>query len=543
MLSTGNLTVSTTNSADDTLSLPSFQMSAVSHFYVEFDCQLMSLVVAGETLTNETDVSYASRPTGDHGSGVRDCESPPCNDDNPGALNNYGVSASHGLEIRAMISIVKTLPGGDDHFTIGENFEYNLRTWVIEGVSPDVEVHDDIPAGLTLQSHQITTPGMGIISFSNPSYDTAYGNVWFDLWNVTNANNNDPADDYFDVELTVRVDNIPANQDGVTITNGAYVSWSAGPDVPSGVVDIQITEPILEVSKTVFPTIQARGNPVTYTVIARHTTGTTDDGYDLVITDTLPAGLTFVSSTETNYGSGQNLEFRKPSLLQGDQWQFTYTVMVDANASSGTLENNLELDWASISGATGGQHSGRNGINCGQTDPLNNYCDLDETPLRAVQPAIEIQKTVYLGHDGGASCPGTRSLLVASEIEATFCFAATNTGNTYLNDITMVDDILGITEEDMTLLSGSLPLAPGDTLVYYYETTVAQSMENTVKTCGKSTDEYGAEVPNVDAPCADGTAEIIINPSIPTLSEWGMILFIFMLSITSIYYIRRQRTA
>ena len=172
-----------------------------------------------------------------------------------------------------------------------------------------------------------------------------------------------------------------------------------------------------------------------------------------------------------------------------------------------------------------------------------NPTDSDTARVEVAHPGLTTSKTVYAGHDSGASCPGTNTLLIASEIAVTFCFAATNTGNTYLNDITMVDDILGITEEDMILLSGSLPLAPGDTLVYYYETMVDQNMENTVKTCCKPTDEYGAEVPNVDDPCAVATAEISTDPSIPTLSEWGMILFIFMPGLTSIHCIRKRRTA
>ncbi|MCK5915524.1 MAG: DUF11 domain-containing protein, partial [Deltaproteobacteria bacterium] len=352
-LTSGDLIISTTTGNNDTIALPAFEMAAGGHFYVEFDCQLMNLVIADETLTNETAAAYASQAAGDDTTGVRDCATPPCDDDNAGVLNNYGESASHDFKVRAKISIVKTLVGGNDHFTIGEEFAYNLRTWVIEGVSPDVEVHDDIPVGLTLQSHQISTPGIGIISFSDPGYNTPSGNVEFNFGDVTNAVNADPTDDHFDVELTVKVDNIAANQDGATITNNAFVRWSAGPDENSQNVDISIIEPLLEVSKTVFPTIQTRGDLVTYTVIAQHATGSTSDAFDLVISDTLPAGLTFISSTETNSGSGQNLEFHKAAMLQSEQWKFTYTVRVDATASSGTLENSLELDWSSIPGADG----------------------------------------------------------------------------------------------------------------------------------------------------------------------------------------------
>ncbi|MEZ4656624.1 MAG: hypothetical protein R2911_03560 [Caldilineaceae bacterium] len=42
----------------------------------------------------------------------------------------------------------------------------------------------------------------------------------------------------------------------------------------------------------------------------------------------------------------------------------------------------------------------------------------------------------------------------------TYCFRVTNTGSFYLSDVTVVDNDLGITQADMTLLSGTLPLAP-----------------------------------------------------------------------------------
>ena len=507
-ITSADLIISTTNGTDDTIALPAFEMAAGSHFYIEFDCELMSLVVAGETLTNTTAATYASLVSGDNTTGVRDCATPPCDDDTSGVLNNYGESASHDFKVKAEISIVKTLVGGTDQFTIGEEFAYNLRTWVIEGVSPDVEVHDDIPAGLTLQSHQISTPGIGIISFSNPAYDTLAGNVEFDFGDVTNAVNGNRTEDHFDVELTVKADNIAANQDGVTITNNAFVRWGAGSDENSQNVEIIIIEPLLEVSKTVSPSIQARGDLVTYTVNSQHTAGSTSDAYDLLIKDTLPAGLIFISATETNLGSGQNLEFRKASLLQGEHWQFTYIVRVDVNATPGTLENSLELDWSSLAGADGSVHSGRNGIDCGQATPLNDYCDTDKAQLLVVAPEVDLQKTVYLGHDSGASQPGSELISGVNGKEITYCFTVTNTGDTYLNSFTIADSDLGITETDLTLLSGSTPLAPAGVLVYYYDSTINGDLINTAGVEATPTDAAGAPLTGASKVSDTDTAQV-----------------------------------
>jgi len=553
-IAVGDLIISTTNSLNDTIALPAFSVSAVSHFYVEFDCQLMDEVVAGHILSNNTAVAYASQRIGDHSSGVRDCKKSSCDDDNSAELNNYGTSATYDLEVDAKICIVKTLVGGDDHFTIGEDFAYNLRTWVIEGVSPDVEVHDNIPAGLTLRQHRITTSAAGVISFSDPAYNTPHDNVRFAFGSVTNAVNSDRRDDYFDTELTVRVDNIPANVNGVKINNQAYVSWPSGKDVYSANVVIGLIEPKLNISKTVYPSIQNADGLVTYTLLVQHTGGSTAVARELIVTDLLPAGLTFVSSVETNYGSGQNLEFRRPSLPQSGLWQFTYVVRVDSGIAGVTLENKADIYWASIFGADGGVHSGRNGLGCGQANPLNSYCNFDIAPLQVGEPDLDLTKTVYAGHDNGASCPGSTQITVGLvtytppdcppvtiPADITYCFTVTNTGGTFLDKITIVDHQLGITETDMTLINGSLPLAPGAAVSYYYETTVVKDMVNTADACGVAVDEHGNEIPNLSKPCDSATAEVIVDPTIPTLNEWGMILAVFLLSISAIYFIRRRR--
>src|SRR5699024_11871920 len=75
-----------------------------------------------------------------------------------------------------------------------------------------------------------------------------------------------------------------------------------------------------------------------------------------------------------------------------------------------------------------------------------------------------------------ATCPGTEGTdeLVPGEhgTPVTYCFTITNTGDvTLLAPVELDDPDLGITQEEMTLVSGdnTVNLEPGDQLVYSYE--------------------------------------------------------------------------
>ena len=62
-----------------------------------------------------------------------------------------------------------------------------------------------------------------------------------------------------------------------------------------------------------------------------------------------------------------------------------------------------------------------------------------------VAAQINIEKTVYAGHNAGASCPGSElvvSCAVSSDV--TYCFVVTNPGDTYLDQIVITDADLGI---------------------------------------------------------------------------------------------------
>lgn len=72
----------------------------------------------------------------------------------------------------------------------------------------------------------------------------------------------------------------------------------------------------------------------------------------------------------------------------------------------------------------------------------------------------------------------TDDLTVPAGFPITYVFYVMNTGDTYMDSLTIVDGDLSIDQSDMTLLSGTFPIPPGQEAIYYYE-TVAVDLVNT----------------------------------------------------------------
>ena len=239
------------------------------------------------------------------------------------------------------------------------------------------------------------------------------------------------------------------------------------------------------------------GGVLNYTIT--YANGGTGPALYVVLTDTLPLSTTFVSCTPPSGAScGYSLPppgsgivtFSLGTVRAGQSGSVRVSVQVDADAPTGTITNTVELDYTDI---------------VFSDYPPERDTDVDQYEANG---AIEIAKTVYLGHDGGAGCPGGESVTGANGADVTYCFEVTNIGITYLDDITINDPDLGITEADMTLLSGSTPLTPTFSLVYYYEMVIDGDLDNTASTSGNPTDEDGNDLPELDDPTAGDTAAV-----------------------------------
>ncbi len=126
---------------------------------------------------------------------------------------------------------------------------------------------------------------------------------------------------------------------------------------------------------------------------------------------------------------------------------------------------------ATAAGASSGSGSGniitQFSVNAAATVPVK---------YTYVDARINLEKTVYAGHNSGASCPGSELVFGALNSPVTYCFVVTNPGDAYLNNMVIGDTDLGIISPTAPILlpaqSSGLPLAPlavdpDARLVYY----------------------------------------------------------------------------
>lgn len=245
------------------------------------------------------------------------------------------------------------------------------------------------------------------------------------------------------------------------------------------------------------------GAVVTWTYVVTNTGNITFAQATVVVTDS-HTGVTPVLVTAT--------DVHQDGLLSpGERWTYVATGVVEdldtptpattvvpgCNPTNTQVPGNqptyFNLGRVTVPGATA-------------SDP-SHYCNLPSAN-------IHLEKTVYRGHNSGASCPGVEE--VADQINApiTYCFAITNTGETYLDTLVFTDTILGIDLSNLLHHSGTTPLAPNATLVYYYETTIPTDARlNTAAVEGNPTDDQGRDLPGLANPRDDDTARVTPLPT------------------------------
>ena len=224
------------------------------------------------------------------------------------------------------------------------------------------------------------------------------------------------------------------------------------------------------------PTIQV-GSPVVWTYVVTNTGSV--DLTNLVLTDDKLGTLTCNEGAVPNLSPGQS---------------FTCTV----NGIASTVGQ-----YANIGTVTGNWSNSNGSFVVTDTNPSHYF---------GAQPAITLQKTVYAGHNAGASCPGSELVTGALGDAVTYCFVVTNTGNTALNGITLDDVTLGITRANLIQQSGTEPLAPNASLVFYYEATLSQDLVNTANTVGTPSDANGTAIPGLTNVTAQDTAQVTLTP-------------------------------
>jgi uncharacterized repeat protein (TIGR01451 family) len=150
----------------------------------------------------------------------------------------------------------------------------------------------------------------------------------------------------------------------------------------------------------------------------------------------------------------------------GSGWVTNFGVLTAGQVATLYIESAITADVVNVATVVGTPPGG------------STVTNQDSAEIDLISPRLLLEKSVYLGHDGGASCPGLQYLQGTNGAPVTYCLRVVNIGDVVLNDVTLSDAALGLTP---TLLG---PLAVNQDAVTYLEGFLAASLVNTAMVTG-----------------------------------------------------------
>jgi len=285
---------------DGSLNIPAGETLSLSY-------QVSVLQTSGAPIANSAYVDWSSQ------SGTVAGERTGAGCPNVTAPNNYcSGPASAAVSSQDPTSLAKSVlsdswtsspsTATDSTLRVGDTVLYNLALTLREGVTQNVAVTDQLPAGLAFDSLVSITPasGSGNFSYTLASQPAAgaTGTLTWKLGDVTNAVDNNPANNTLMIQYRAHVvkNTLPQSPAAQQLTNNASVNYAingvAATPKNSGAT-INVWQPMLNVSKSVTTanggTVISAGESITYTV--KIPNSGTAPAYNPVLTDTLPVGL------------------------------------------------------------------------------------------------------------------------------------------------------------------------------------------------------------------------------------------------------------
>jgi fimbrial isopeptide formation D2 family protein/uncharacterized repeat protein (TIGR01451 family) len=223
------------------------------------------------------------------------------------------------------IAIQKTNDDADGIVTRGQKIHYTITVTITNGPADNVVVTDVIPDGLTFVADSETPTG----GFSHNGQNLQWGVGTLASGTYTYA-----------YDATVNPDAADSQTNHACVDSSDLLA-SPGPKPLCAETTVTVTPPSVSIVKTnnaaqdgsVLP-----GETINYDLKVTVANG---PAHDVVVTDTIPAGLTYKQGTAAPSGgftsSGQDLEWQAGTLASGT-YHFTYSVTVDGNAA-GSLTN------------------------------------------------------------------------------------------------------------------------------------------------------------------------------------------------------------
>lgn len=426
--STGSGTVTPNDSADPlTWTIDSLSLGDTAT--LSFDVTITSNAILGSTINNTAQLTWTSTA----GANLNERTAPQSVSD---TVNDYADADDADVSI-PMLTFAKSV--SPENAAIGATVTYTLTVTTPLGTLAGVEIIDELPATLIPTGAYVLGsgwPNTSPVFTSTPP--ASAGDPTTLSWNFGDMTFSSSP---LTITYTAIVANVAANQDDADITNAAalnYLDTSAVPQHLDAQDTFNVIEPVLTIDKSASAASLIPGATVNYTLTVAHDPTSTAPAYDLAISDTLPAGLTYVagsiggstsgSGSITPNDSGNPLTWTISELLAGETATLTYSVDVDNYAAiTSNLANNAHLTWTSQPGTNSDERNGADGAG----GALNDYADDTAVSLEVTGIDLFVEK------DDGIDIS---SPLSAGD-SMTYTIIYGNTGNAAATDVLLTETL------------------------------------------------------------------------------------------------------
>ncbi len=308
LVSSSGLAPTSLNATGNTVSAVWNSFPQGSSAVLTFNATVDVSVTPGLLITNKADAAWTSMP------GVNANERSYASNTSAASVLVSEPGLSKTVLSTSEVSTGTAVRGTGSDLTIGEHVTYRIVANFIEGTTPNAVLFDQLPKTTSVfrvVSSRIVSIGSRLSGAGLPAVgdagvpsdtnsDTFDDLVTWTLGTVFNSPDGiSDADDQivFEVEAVV-VDN--ALNQGIldNQTNQARLTYgSTGVRLATAMVDV--VEPLLGITKTLIAPsagLADAGDTLTYRVTLAHRAGSSADAFNVVITDTMPAVVTWVNT-------------------------------------------------------------------------------------------------------------------------------------------------------------------------------------------------------------------------------------------------------
>lgn len=243
----------------------------------------------------------------------------------------------------------------------------------------------------------------------------------------------------------------------LTLTaTGSGIQDGAGNALSTDANDLfTLVQPHLNVDKAVDDLTPALNQLVTFSVRITHTPTSTGDAHDLLLVDTMPAGMRYVAGSaslppaQVDESGDPMIGFQISALALAQSISFTYQARVGLppDVTPGdTLTNHLTLAWSSVAGP--------------DSDELYGADEASLSLAAVAIPAVLIEPTSVVMAEGGAT--GAYTVVLEIQPSATVVIDIATSGQTTVNPTTLTFTPADWgTAQSVTVIAVDDPMAEG----------------------------------------------------------------------------------